>query len=119
MLKGYKISILNIRLLSISLKQVRTSFHLGSQIVCCGLFASALRASVSALRALKADFERICHAPRGSKNNSRSRKIRFAVARQQNPANGGIANLFFSPVRASCKAIIIPTDVGIAQKRYY
>jgi hypothetical protein len=80
-----------------SLKKVRISFSVRSQIVCCGLFASALRASVSALRALKPDFERICHAERGSKTNSRSRKIRFAVAKQQNSTNGGIANLFFSP----------------------
>ncbi|MBI4812288.1 hypothetical protein HY798_02465, partial [Candidatus Falkowbacteria bacterium] len=87
-------------------------------IVCCEFVASPLRGSASPPEADKADFERICHAPRGSKNNSRSRKIRFAVAKQHNPANGGIANLFFSPVRASCKAIIIPRS-GIAQKRYY
>jgi len=101
-----------------SLKKVRISFRVRSQIVCSAFVASPLRGSTSALRALRADFERICHAPRGSKNNSRSRKIRFAVAKQQNPANGGIANLFFSPFRASCEAIIIPRS-GIAQKRYY
>jgi hypothetical protein len=96
-----------------SLKKVRISFRIRSQIVCSAFVASAQSASARALRALRADFKRICHAPRGSKINSRSRKIRFAVARQQNPAIGGIANLFFSPVRASCKAIIL------AQKRYY
>ncbi len=74
-----------------SRKKVRIWYNIGSQIVCSAFVASALRASVSALRALRADFERICHAPRGSKNNFRSRKIRFAVARQQNSANGGRA----------------------------
>ena len=102
-----------------SLKKVWISFSVRSQIVCSAFVASAQSASARALWALRSDFERICHAPRGSKNNSRSRKIRFAVAKQQNSANGGIANLFFSPVRANCKAIIVPTDVGIAQKRYY
>ena len=101
-----------------SLKKVRISFRIRSQIVCSAFVASAQSASVRALRALRADFKRICHAPRGSKINSRSRKIRFTVAKQHNPANGGIANLFFSPLRASCKAIIIPRS-GIAQKRYY
>ena len=80
-----------------SLKKVRISFRIRSQIVCSAFVASALRASARALRALRPDFKRICHAPRGSKTNSRSRKIRFAVAKQQNSANGGIANLFFSP----------------------
>ena len=101
-----------------SLKKVRISFRIRSQIVCSAFVASAQSASARALRALRADFKRICHAPRGSKTNSRSRKIRFAVAKQQNSANGGIANLFFLPLRASCKAIIIPRS-GIAQKRYY
>jgi len=62
-----------------SLKKVRISFRVRSQIVCCGLFTSALRASVSALRALRPDFERICHAPHGSKTNSHSSKIRFEL----------------------------------------
>jgi hypothetical protein len=101
-----------------SLKKVRISFRVRSQIVCSAFVASALRASARALRALRPDFKRICHAPRGSKTNSRSRKIRFAVAKQQNSANGGIANLFFSPLWASCKTIIIPRS-RIAQKRYY
>jgi len=90
-----------------SLKKVRISFRVRSQIVCCGLFASALRASVSALRALRPDFKRICHAPRGSKTNSRSRKIRFAVAKQQNPALRD-SQSFFLALWASCKAIILP-----------
>jgi len=102
-----------------SLKKVRISFRVRSQIVCSAFVASAQSASARPPKAGKADFKRICHAPRGSKTNSRSRKIRFAVAKQQNSTDGGIANLFFSPLRASCKAIIIPTDVGIAQKRYY
>ena len=101
-----------------SRKKVRISFRIRSQIVCSAFVASAQSASARALWALRADFKRICHAPRGSKTNSRSRKIRFAVAKQQNPSNGGIANLFFSPIRASCKAIIIPQS-GITQKRYY
>jgi len=100
------------------LKKVRISFRIRSQIVCSAFVASAQSASARALRALRADFKRICHAPRGSKTNSRSCKIRFAVAKRQNSANGGIANLFFSPLWASCKAIIIPRS-GIAQKQYY
>jgi hypothetical protein len=80
-----------------SLKKVRISFRIRSQIVCSAFVASAQSASVRALWALRSDFKRICHAPRGSKNNSRSRKIWFAVAKQQSPANGGIANLFFRP----------------------
>jgi hypothetical protein len=59
--------------------------------------ASALRASARALRALRSDFKRICHAPRGSKNNSRSRKIRFAVAKQQNPALRDSQSFFLAP----------------------
>jgi hypothetical protein len=101
-----------------SLKKVRISFRIRSQIVCSAFVASAQSASARALRALKADFKRICHAPRGSKTNSRSRKIRFAQACLRF-RKSETANLFFSPFRASCKAIIIPTDVGIAQKRYY
>jgi len=80
-----------------SLKKVRISFSVRSQIVCSAFVASAQSASARALRALRPDFKRICHAPRGSKTNSRSRKIRFAVAKQQNSANGGIANLFSRP----------------------
>jgi len=61
-----------------SLKKVRISFSVRSQIVCSAFVASAQSASARALRALRSDFKRICHAPRGSKTNSRSRKIRFA-----------------------------------------
>ncbi len=101
-----------------SLKKVRISFRIRSQIVCCEFVASAQNASARALWALRADFKRICHAPRGSKTNSRSRKIRFAQVYLRF-RESETANLFFSPLRASCKAIITPTDVGIAQKRYY
>jgi len=101
-----------------SRKKVRISFRIRSQIVCSAFVASAQSASARALRALRADFKRICHAPRGSKTNSRSRKIRFAQVHLRF-RECETANLFFSPLRASCKAIIIPTDVGIAQKRYY
>jgi len=80
-----------------SLKKVRILFSVRSKIVCSAFVATAQSASARALRALRADFKRICHAPRGSKINSRSRKIRFAVAKQQNSANGGIANLFSRP----------------------
>jgi len=41
--------------------------------------ASRQSRSAGALRAQKAEFERICHAPRGSKINSRSRKMRFSI----------------------------------------
>jgi len=61
-----------------SLKKVRISFRIRSQIVCSAFVASAQSASARVLRALRPDFERICHAPRGSKINSRSRKIRFS-----------------------------------------
>ena len=96
-----------------SLKKVRISFRIRSQIVCSAFVASAQSASARALRALRADFKRICHAPRGSKTSSRSRKIRFAQVYLRF-RESETANLFFSPLRASCKAIIIPTDVGIA-----
>ncbi|WP_295103483.1 hypothetical protein, partial [uncultured Candidatus Kuenenia sp.] len=79
-----------------SLKKVRISFRIRSQIVCSAFVASAQSASARALRALRSDFERICHAPSGSKNNSRSSKIRFAVAKQQNPALRD-SQSFFSP----------------------
>jgi len=101
-----------------SLKKVRISFSVRSQIVCSAFVASAQSASARALWAIRPDFKRICHAPRGSKINSRSRKIRFAQVYLRF-RESETANLFFSPFRASCKAIIIPTDVGIAQKRYY
>ncbi len=101
-----------------SLKKVRISFRIRSQIVCSAFVASPATAGSSALRALRPDFKRICHAPRGSKTNSRSRKIRFAQVCLRFRESKTV-NLFFSPLRASCKAIIIPTDVGIAQKRYY
>jgi|GEM_PF-2384828 len=101
-----------------SRKKVRISFRVWSQIVCSAFVGSAQSASACALRALRADFKRICHAPRGSKINSHSRKIRFAQVYLRF-RECETANLFFSPLRARCKAIIIPTDVGIAQKRYH
>jgi len=95
-----------------SLKKVRISFRIRSQIVCSAFVASAHSASARPPKAGKADFKRICHAPRGSKTNSRSRKIRFAVAKQQNPALRD-SQSFFLALWASCKAIIIPQS-GIA-----
>ncbi len=89
-----------------SLKKVRISSKTRSQIVRSAFVASRLRRSTDVRNALKAGFERIRHAPRGLKNNSRSRKIRFAVAKQQNSTNNGIANLFLSPIKANYKAII-------------
>ncbi|MCG2808757.1 MAG: hypothetical protein L6275_00205 [Candidatus Portnoybacteria bacterium] len=79
-----------------SLKKVRISFRIRSQIVCSAFVASPLRGSASPPEAGKADFERICHAPRGSKNNSRSRKIRFAQVYLRF-RESETANLFFSP----------------------
>jgi hypothetical protein len=80
-----------------SLKKVRISFRIRSQIVCSAFVASAQSASARPPEAGKADFKRICHAPRGSKNNSRSRKIRFAVAKQQNPALRDSQSFFLAP----------------------
>jgi len=79
-----------------SLKKVRISFRIRSQIVCSAFVASPATAGSDALRALRSDFERICHAPRGSKNNSRSRKIRFAQVYLRF-RESETANLFFSP----------------------
>ena len=79
-----------------SLKKVRISFRIRSQIVCWAFVASPLRGSASPPEAGKADFKRICHAPRGSKTNSRSRKIRFAQACLRF-RESETANLFFSP----------------------
>jgi hypothetical protein len=80
-----------------SLKKVRISFRIRSQIVCSAFVASPQSASARPPEAGKADFERICHAPRGSKTNSRSRKIRFAVAKQQNPALRDSQSFFSRP----------------------
>jgi len=84
-----------------SLKKVRISFRIRSQIVCSAFVASAQSASARAncacpplAEALKPDFKRICHDPRGSKNNSRSRKIRFAQVYLRF-REGETANLFF------------------------
>ncbi|MDD3711712.1 MAG: hypothetical protein PHP37_03880 [Patescibacteria group bacterium] len=59
------------------LKKVRISFRIRSQIVCSAFVALAQSASARPPKAGKADFKRICHDPRGSKNNSHSCKIRF------------------------------------------
>jgi len=80
-----------------SLKKVRISFRIRSQIVCSALVASAQSASARALWALRPDFKRICHAPRGSKTNSRSCKIRFSQVNLRF-RESETANLFFSPV---------------------
>ena len=96
-----------------SLKKVRISFNRWSQIVCWCSAASALRASAGR-------FANIFQGFLKETKTFRFRKMRFAVAKQQNPALRD-SQSFFSPVRASCKAIISAKGglrSHFTQKRY-
>ena len=81
-----------------SLKKVRISFRVRSQVVCW-------RGAVSVLRASAGRFASIFQGISAITETSRSRKMRFAIVKQQNPALRD-SQSFFSPLRASCKAII-------------
>jgi hypothetical protein len=69
------------------------------------VFASRLRRSAGALRAQRADFERICHAPRGKKEMFWFWIKKFVLAKPK--AKRSFANQsFFVPPLAERKAII-------------
>ena len=90
-----------------SLKKVRISFSVRSQIVCCEFIASALRASAGR-------FVSIFHGFLGITETSLSRKMRFAVAKQQNPALRNSQSFF--TLQASCKAIIFSPKAILLKK---
>ena len=87
-----------------SLKKVRISFRVRSQIVCCGLFASALRASVSRLYSICQDFL-------GSIATFCESKTRFAVAKQR--INEVYEPILLFPPLAESKAIIFNSPKAI------
>ena len=69
------------------------------------VFASRLRRSAGALRAQRADFERVCHAPRGKKEMFWFWIRKFVLAKPK--AKQSFANQsFFVPPLAERKAII-------------
>ena len=87
-----------------SLKKVRISFKVRSQIVCCEFVASALRASAGRLYSICQDFF-------GSIATFCESKKRFAVARQQ--ANESLRANPFIPPKAESKAIIFNSPKAI------
>jgi hypothetical protein len=80
-----------------SLKKVRISFSVRSQIVCCEFIASALRASAGRLYSICQDFL-------GSIATFCESKTRFAVAKQR--INEVYEPILFLPPVAESKAII-------------
>jgi len=80
-----------------SLKKVRISFSVRSQIVCCEFIASALRASAGRLYSICQDFF-------GSIATFCESKTRFAVAKQR--INEVCEPILFIPPKAESKAII-------------
>ena len=80
-----------------SLKKVRISFSVRSQIVCCEFIASALRASAGRLYSICQDFL-------GSIATFCESKTRFAVAKQR--INGVYEPILFIPPKAESEAII-------------
>ncbi|MFA4818646.1 MAG: hypothetical protein WC621_02265 [Patescibacteria group bacterium] len=80
-----------------SLKKVRISFSVRSQIVCCEFIASALRASAGRLYSICQDFL-------GSIATFCESKTRFAVAKQR--INEVYEPILLFPPKAESKAII-------------
>ena len=80
-----------------SLKKVRISFRVRSQIVCCEFVASALSASAGRLYSICQDFL-------GSIATFCESKTRFAVAKQR--INEVYEPILFIPPKAKSKAII-------------
>ena len=87
-----------------SLKKVRISFSVRSQIVCCEFVASALRASAGRLYSICQDFL-------GSIATFCESKKRFAVAKQR--ANESLQPILFIPPKAESKAIIFNSPKAI------
>ncbi|MBU3965624.1 hypothetical protein KKA96_04595, partial [Patescibacteria group bacterium] len=70
-----------------------------------GYLLAVLRAAFGALRAQRADFERICHAPRGEKEMFWFWIRKFVCTKRK--AKQSFANQsFFVPLKAERKAII-------------
>src|SRR3990167_551501 len=92
--------------LGFSLKKVRISFRVRSQIVCCEFVASALRASAGRLYSICQDFL-------GSIATFCESKTRFAVAKQR--INGVYEPILFLPPKAESKAIIFNSPKAIVQ----
>ena len=84
------------------LKKVRISSKTRSHIVCCCSAASALRASAGRPACRTGRFANIFQGFLNETKTFRSRKMRFTVAKQQNPALRD-SQSFFSPVRANAK----------------
>ena len=87
-----------------SLKKVRISFSVRSQIVCCEFIASALRASAGRLYSICQDFL-------GSIATICESKTRFAVAKQR--INKVYEPILFIPPKAESKAIIFNSPKAI------
>jgi len=87
-----------------SLKKVRISFSVRSQIVCCEFIASALRASAGRLYSICQDFF-------GSIATFCENKTRFAVAKQR--INKVYKPILFIPPKAESKAIIFNSPKAI------
>ena len=87
-----------------SLKKVRISFSVRSQIVCCEFIASALRASAGRLYSICQDFF-------GSIATFCESKTRFAVAKQR--INEVYEPILFLPPVAESKAIIFNSPKAI------
>ncbi|HNZ51068.1 MAG TPA: hypothetical protein PKK28_00010 [bacterium] len=87
-----------------SLKKVRISFSVRSQIVCCEFIASALRASAGRLYSICQDFL-------GSIATFCESKTRFTVAKQR--ANESLRANPFIPPKAESKAIIFNSPKAI------
>ena len=87
-----------------SLKKVRISFSVRSQIVCCEFVASALRASAGRLYSICQDFL-------GSIVTFCESKTRFAVAKQR--INEVYEPILLFPPKAESKAIIFNSPKAI------
>ena len=87
-----------------SLKKVRISFSVRSQIVCCEFVASALRASAGRLYSICQDFL-------GSIATFCESKTRFAVAKQR--INKIYKPIIFIPPKTESKAIIFNSPKAI------
>ena len=87
-----------------SLKKVRISFSVRSQIVCCEFVASALRASAGRLYSICQDFL-------GSIATFCESKTRFAVAKQR--INEVYKPILLFPPKAESKAIIFNSPKAI------
>ena len=94
-----------------SLKKVRISFSVRSQIVCCEFVASALRASAGRPACRRGGLYSICQDFLGSIATFCESKTRFAVAKQR--INEIYEPILFIPPKAESKAIIFNSPKAI------